>query len=51
MMYDLLIGIDPGVSTGVAVWDGKALIYCKTHNIAEAAFAVKSYADSHNIKL
>lgn len=51
MTYDFLIGIDPGVNTGVAIWDGKILMYCKSHNIVEAAHIVKSYADNHNVKV
>ena len=51
MTYDILIGIDPGVNTGVAVWDGEKLTYCKSHNIVEAAQLVKEYADNYNIKV
>lgn len=51
MTYEMLIGIDPGVNTGFAVWDGKSLIYCKSLNIVEAAMKVKEYADIYNVKV
>ena len=51
MTYELLIGIDPGVNTGFAVWDGERLTRCESHNIVEAAMLLKEYIDEHEIKV
>lgn len=41
--YDLFIGIDPGVDTGVAIWDkpNKKICHVRTCKIHKAIFSVK----------
>ena len=47
--YDLLIGIDTGVKTGFAVWDGKQLLQCKTEMIHNAFIQVLELAKVYDI--
>ena len=49
MTYDYLIGIDPGVNTGFALWDGKAFVEITTVDIITAINKVKNLADDFNV--
>lgn len=51
MIYDLLIGIDPGVHTGIAIWNGNVLLLCKSVNIIEAILCVIELNRKHSIKV
>jgi len=49
--YDYIIGIDPGVKTGVAIWDVKnrRLAVVDSFLIHKAMELVKGYASSENV--
>lgn len=48
---DYLIGIDPGVNTGVAVWNGTELERVESTDIICAMEIVRHYNDYHNIQV
>jgi hypothetical protein len=43
--YDYIIGIDPGVTTGLSVWDGDRLLVVESSTILEAIERVKMWND------
>ena len=47
----LNIGIDPGVNTGLAVWDGHRFTEVVTASIVGAMKIVRDYADAHPVTL
>ena len=47
----LYIGIDPGVNTGLAVWDGHRFTEVVTASIVGAMKIVRDYADAHPVTL
>lgn len=51
MTYDLIVGIDPGVNTGYAVWDGEKLTHCESMDIVTALWTVKDLSDNFSIKV
>lgn len=51
MTLDYVIGIDPGVNTGFAVWNGNEFEEITATNIITAIEKLKRYADNFNVKV
>lgn len=51
MKYDMLVGIDPGVHTGFAIWNGQELQECKSTDIIEAILLVIDLNKEYDIKV
>lgn len=53
MKYDFVIGIDPGVETGIAIWDfeNKALKTVCSLAIHDAIELVQIYNENHKVKV
>lgn len=49
MTLDYIIGIDPGVNTGFAVWNGTEFVEITSTNIITATEKVKTLADNFNV--